>query len=169
VRIRRFVIIVTYLFLAAVGRADEALTFERHIRPILKAHCFDCHGTTAEVEGQLDLRLRRLILAGGESGPAIEPGSIDSSLLLQRIRDGEMPPGDKKMSPEEMATIEKWIAAGAVTVREEPAQLDAGLSITPEEREFWSFQPLARPTVPAFDRTRRLRTPIDAFLLAKLQ
>jgi len=169
VRIRRSVIIASYLSLAAVGRADEALTFERHIRPLLKAHCFDCHGAASEVEGQLDLRLRRLMLEGGESGPAIEPGNTESSLLLQRIRDGEMPPGDKKMSPEEMATIEKWVAAGAVTAREEPAQLDAGLSITPEEREFWSFQPLVRPPLPELDQSKRLRTPIDAFLLAKLQ
>jgi hypothetical protein len=155
--------------LAAVGRADETLTFERHIRPILKAHCFDCHGATAELEGEIDLRLRRFMLAGGESGPAIEPGNPDSSLLIERIREGEMPPGDKKMSPEELATIEKWIAAGAVTARDEPEQLDAGLGIMPEEREFWSFQPLKRPAVPDLEQSDRGRTPIDAFILAKLQ
>ncbi|MEC8410557.1 MAG: c-type cytochrome domain-containing protein, partial [Planctomycetota bacterium] len=45
------------------------LSFEKDIRPILKAHCFHCHGEQGETEGDLDLRLRRLILSGGESGP----------------------------------------------------------------------------------------------------
>jgi len=155
--------------LAEVGQADEPLTFERHIRPILKVHCFDCHGANSELEGELDLRLRRFMFAGGESGPAIDPGNPAASLLLQRIREGEMPPGDKKMSPEEATTIEKWIAAGAITARDEPEQLDPGLGITPEEREFWSFQPLQRPAVPKIEHTDRVRTPIDAFILAKLQ
>ena len=109
------------------------------------------------------------MVAGGETGPAIEPGNPDESLLLQRIRDGEMPPGDKKMSAEELTVIEKWVAAGAATARDEPEKLDAGLGITPEEREFWSFQPLKRPAIPELNNTDRVRTPIDAFIAAKLQ
>ena len=59
----------------AIG-ADSAdqLTLERDIRPILKEHCFDCHGATEEVEAGLDLRLVRFMISGGESGPAISPG-----------------------------------------------------------------------------------------------
>ncbi|HEY2952017.1 MAG TPA: c-type cytochrome domain-containing protein, partial [Verrucomicrobiae bacterium] len=49
------------------------LTFEEHIRPIFKANCFDCHGEGEKLKGELDLRLRRLTLKGGESGPAIVP------------------------------------------------------------------------------------------------
>ena len=72
--------------------ADDALTFERDVRPILKAHCFQCHGESGEREGELDLRLRRLMATGGENGPAIVPGKPDDSLLVKRIRSGEMPP-----------------------------------------------------------------------------
>ena len=50
--------------------AVTTLTYEQHIRPILKTHCFQCHGEEDHREGKLDLRLRRLIIAGGESGPA---------------------------------------------------------------------------------------------------
>ena len=67
--------------------------------------------------------------------------------------------------------IERWIAAGARTLRDEPESLPPGIDITPEERAYWAFQPIRRPdppTVVAEDRTR-VRTPIDAFLLAKLR
>ncbi|NOZ39537.1 MAG: DUF1549 domain-containing protein [Planctomycetes bacterium] len=162
-------IVAMVLSLQIVAEGDETLTFERHIRPLLKVHCLDCHGATAEVEGGLDLRQRRRMVAGGESGAAIAPGEPETSLLIERIRKGEMPPGDKKMAAQEIATLEKWVAAGAVTAREEPEILDEGLRITPEEREFWSFQPIQRPALPELADYRRVRTPIDTFVLAKLQ
>ena len=162
-------LVVALLPFAFTAYGNEPLTFERHIRPILKIHCLDCHGATAEVEGQLDLRLRRFMVAGGDSGPAIEPGDPEASFLIERIRAGEMPPGDKKVSPAELATLERWIAEGAPTAREEPEKLDPGLAITPEEREFWSFQPLRRPEVPQVVAADRVRTPIDAFILARLE
>ncbi len=65
--------------------AEPVLTFEADVRPILKAHCFQCHGEAGEKEGGLDLRLRRLMVAGGDSGPAIEPSKPDASLLLRRV------------------------------------------------------------------------------------
>src|SRR5690606_13251373 len=85
------------------------------------------------------------------------------------IRGGEMPPGDAKVTPEEIATIEQWIAEGARTLRPEPESLPPGLGITPEERDFWSFHPITRPAVPVYLPHDRVRTPIDAFLLTKLR
>ncbi len=145
------------------------LTLEKDIRPILRAHCFDCHGAGAEMKGDLDLRLRRLMLEGGDSGAAIAPGKPQESLLLARIREGEMPPGDAKLSAEELATLERWIASGAKTARPEPEELGQGLGVTLEERAFWSFQPIDRPEIPAFDNEARVRTPIDALLLAEMR
>ena len=161
----------------------EELTFEAHVRPILKAHCFDCHGAEEEPKGKLDLRLARLMKRGGESGPAIEPGMPDASLLLQRIKAGEMPPGATKVSAREIETLTKWIAGGAKTAREEPAEIGKGLGITDEERSFWAFQPVKRPAVPISnlksqisnlksqisDLKSEVRSPIDLFILAKLQ
>src|SRR5438067_2784504 len=88
---------------------DSALTFEKHVRPILKANCFDCHGEGEKLKGGLDLRLRRLLVQGGKSGPALVPGQRDESLLFERISKGEMPPGKKKLTKEELAVIGRWI------------------------------------------------------------
>lgn len=149
--------------------ADDARpTFEKDVRPIFRAHCFDCHGATDHREGGLDLRLVRFMQRGGESGPALVTGSPEQSYLLHRIQNGEMPPGGTKVTPAELKVIEQWIAAGAPTARPEPETLDAGLGITPEERSFWSFQPIRRPAVSdpgTFSSEARVRTPIDALIL----
>lgn len=144
-------------------------TFERHIRPILRAHCLDCHGAVeADIEGSLDLRLVRLMQTGGDSGPAIVPGKPDQSYLLHRVQSGEMPPGEGKLSDEELQTLERWIAAGAPTARPEPESIGPGVPILPEEREWWAFQPIERPQVPEFPPEARVRTPVDALLLQKM-
>src|SRR5579885_1752725 len=165
-------VVAVSLGLAACVRADDGppTTFERHVRPILKAYCLDCHGGGAKLEGKLDLRLARTARQGGEQGPALVPGKPEESLLLDRVREGEMPPGEKKVPPAQVAIIERWIAQGARTLRDEPASLPPGIDITPEERAFWAFQPVQRrepPAVAAEDRPR-VRTPLDAFLLAEL-
>src|SRR5262245_33014907 len=92
-----------------------ALTFEVDVRPILRTHCFGCHGATSEKKGGLDLRLVRSQVAGGDSGPAIAPNDPDASYLVERIRSGEMPPSGEKLSPREIETVVRWIAGGAKT------------------------------------------------------
>lgn len=144
------------------------LTFEKDIRPILKAHCFDCHGEGEELKGGLDLRLRRLMLGGGDDGPALVPGNPQGSLLFTKVQSGEMPKRDKKLAPDEVALIERWIATGAMTARPEPTEIGPGSGITEEERNFWSFQPIRQPIVPRTDPDDRVRTPIDAFLASAL-
>jgi len=149
----------------AVGRGED-VTFEQHIRPILKANCFHCHGESDELKGKLDVRLARLILKGGETGPAIATGKPAESLLLAKVKSGEMPEGEKKLRPEQIDLIEKWIVGGAKTLRPEPDD-PAQLVFTEEERNFWSFQPVVRSAVPLIQATE-VRTPIDLFLLQKL-
>ncbi len=154
---------------SAEPRADE-LTFERHIWPILKAHCLDCHGALADdLKGQLDLRQKRRMEAGGESGAALVPGDAEASLLWQRVRDGEMPPGDHRMPDDQQQVLRAWIDAGARTARPEPEQIPPGLAIMDEERSFWAFQPVRRVATPRRDSSQRARTPIDSLLLGPLQ
>jgi mono/diheme cytochrome c family protein len=155
--------------IAAVAADKPTLTFERDIRPIFKTNCFQCHGETGEKEGSLDLRLQRFAAAGGDSGPALVPGKADESLLVARIRAGEMPPGKHKLSADEIEKIARWIDAGAKTARPEPATLEDSLPITAEDRAFWAFQPIAHPEPPKVKQATRVRTPIDAFLLAELE
>ena len=153
--------------IADEGKAD--LTYETHIRPIFREHCFDCHGAVEKLNGGLDLRLVRFLVKGGESGAAIVPGKIEQSYLVERIRAGEMPPGEARLSAKDIKTIERWIASGAKTNRPEPKTLTPGLGITLEERSFWSFQPIASVVVPKFSAADRVRTPIDGLILAALR
>jgi len=153
----------------AIASAAEPVTFEKHVRPILKTHCFLCHGEAGVTKGKLDLRLRRWLVRGGESGPAIVAGRPTESYLLDRISLGEMPPGDKGLSAEEIAVIRQWITAGAVTTRPEPKTIEGGHYLSEEDRNFWSFQLVRRPTIPAVRNSHQVRTPIDAFLLKRLE
>ena len=146
--------------------AGEALTYEQHIRPIFRAHCFDCHGASEDLKGSLDLRQVRLMKKGGESGPALDLDHPGDSYLLERIRSGEMPPGEHAVPKEEIQTIARWITSGAITARPEPEQIGPGLGITVEERSFWAFQPIARPEIlPAEQTNPRVRNPIDVLVL----
>jgi mono/diheme cytochrome c family protein len=167
-------LVVLLIFLCArvmaAEPASEPVTFEGHIRPLLKAHCFRCHGGEEEAKGGLDVRLRRLMAEGGDSGAAIVPGQKDESLIYQRIANGEMPPVDLKLTAEQVALVGRWIDAGAPTARSEPEKLDPGVEITPEERSFWSFRPLPREfSIPSTQTEDRARTPIDAFLVEALR
>lgn len=154
---------------AVAGDKPAALTFERDIRPIFKANCFQCHGETGVKEGNLDLRLQRFAAAGGDSGPAIVAGNSEDSYLVGRIRSGEMPPGKHKLTAEEIERVARWIAQGAKTARPEPETLEDSLPITDEDRAFWAYQPIADPEPPQVKHPERVRTPIDAFLLARLE
>ncbi|MFO0918352.1 MAG: PSD1 and planctomycete cytochrome C domain-containing protein [Planctomycetaceae bacterium] len=152
--------------LAADAAADPV--FETHVRPILKANCFHCHGDEEAVEGKLDLRLARLMIQGGDSGPALVIGQPEQSLLLQRIVAGEMPPGEKKLTSPQIDILRRWVASGAKTARPEPDTVPVG-DFTDEERNFWSFQPIQKPPLPEVKSPQSSRSEVDRFLLAKLE
>ncbi len=162
-------LLFVWLALAARAAGADALTYERDVRPIFKAHCFQCHGEDGQRKGGLDLRLKRLAEQGGDSGAAIVPGKPDESLLIERLRSGEMPPGDKKPTAEQIETIVRWTAAGAPTARPEPAELGEAPLFTEEERGFWAFQPVRRPAIPTVAHAELVSTPVDALLLIKLE
>ena len=147
-------------------------TFERNVRPILKAHCFQCHGEAGKTEAKLDVRLKRLIEKGGEAGPAIVPGQPDQSLLLKRVESGEMPPSERKPTVAERDVLRRWIAAGAKTAAPEPEKPDENV-FTDEERNHWAFQPIVRrshiPPLPPDGVRRSFESPVDSFLRSKLE
>src|SRR3954470_13888236 len=94
-RLALFLLLFSARGVFAAG-GSGALTFEEHVRPILKAHCFECHGESAKPKAGLDLRLARLMLKGGENGPVVAAGKPDASLIIEKLDAGEMPPGKKK-------------------------------------------------------------------------
>jgi cytochrome c553 len=146
---------------ALAAAADELpLTFERHVRPLLKAHCFHCHGEDGTTEADVDLRQVRLMRATG----AIDPAQPSESALLTQLRSGAMPKGGKPLPEAEIAVIARWLEQGARTARPEPDVVPTH-EITDEERSHWAFQPVVRPDVPDVGEPH----PIDAFIGRELR
>lgn len=101
---------------AAKTSLEEARQFHSTVLPILRSQCFRCHGD--KDQGSLRLDSRAGALKGGDSErPAVVPGDPAGSELVRRIRhpdeDERMPPTGKGLKPEEIATLEAWIKAGA--------------------------------------------------------
>ena len=82
--------------------------FEKDVRPILEKNCLQCHGASAP-QAQLDLRTSESLLAGGKSGSALVPGASSKSLLVSKVISGSMPPGEGRLSDEEISLIRLWI------------------------------------------------------------
>jgi hypothetical protein len=160
-----------------IGSAPGADTrlefFEKKVRPVLVAHCYECHSADADGRGKLKAGLavdtRAGLLKGGESGASVTPGKPAESLLLSAMKhDGlEMPP-NKKLPPEVIADFEKWIADGAYDPREGEAVVKKrGMSIE-ESRKFWSFIPPRDAPLPEVRQKAWPTDPLDHFILAKL-
>lgn len=103
------------------GKQSETLTpaeiefFEKKVRPVLADNCIKCHGPKIQ-QGELRLDSRTAILKGGESGPAIVPGSPNKSELISAINyeaDGFQMPPPGKLKPEEIAALTLWVKRGA--------------------------------------------------------
>jgi mono/diheme cytochrome c family protein len=152
--------------------AEQMELFEAKIRPIFAENCYSCHSAQEKIKGGLRLDLPTAILKGGETGPAIKPGDPDSSLLIKAVRYTDahlqMPPKDKKLASEQIALLEAWVKLGAPV----PATSAAPRLLT-EVREarakHWAFQPVQKPVPPIVKKSRWVQTPVDNFILAKLE
>lgn len=160
----------------AAGTSAVAIT-ENDVLPIFQMRCVLCHGKRQQ-EGGLDLRTQAARLKGGRSGPALVPGKPEQSLLMKRILAGEMPPPKmffeyavRPPDTSEVETLGKWISAGCPPAPQEDVASGSAANplVSDEARKFWSFQPPQRPTVPTVIHQDRVRNPIDAFLLQKLE
>jgi mono/diheme cytochrome c family protein len=147
--------------------------FESKVRPVLSEHCYQCHSAKAEkLKGGLFLDTRQGVLKGGETGPAIVPGDPTKSLLITAIRYADehlrMPPENKKLSADQISNLEAWVKMGAPDPR--IAGTPASNAVSPAAvSTHWAFRPVVRPPVPAVKEKRWVQTPIDAFILAKLE
>jgi mono/diheme cytochrome c family protein len=146
----------------------ETPDYVRDIEPIFLKNCNDCHGVDVS---QQDLRLDSYVglKRGGNSGPAIVPGKSRESLLVDAITVGKeankMPPEDygDRLSAADVDLIRRWIDAGAIgpdNAVEKPKAVKSG---------HWAFQPIASVIPPTVKDSAWCRTPIDRFLLAKLE
>jgi cytochrome c553 len=171
---------VAGLYLASPAHAQDKSPnpervefFEKSVRPILAANCYECHGPDKQKAG-LRLDSRATMLSGGGSGPAMMPGNAKESLLVKAIHYNDTPkmPPKGKLSDAEIVTLSEWIRQGApwpdtgIAVR--PAA-ESGFVIRPEDREFWSFKPLGTPAVPVVENKAWPRNAVDNFILAALE
>ncbi|MDB5300952.1 MAG: hypothetical protein JWO87_2615, partial [Phycisphaerales bacterium] len=151
--------------------------FESKIRPVLSSSCYKCHSANSEkLRGHLQLDSREGMLKGGDSGPAIVPGDPDKSLLVKAIHredpDMAMPPKEK-LSDTAVADLSSWIRRGAPWPAEAAPKSVAparpAMDFDKARREHWAFQPLHGVTAPEVKDKAWAKSPIDAFVLQKLE
>jgi cytochrome c553 len=144
--------------------------FEQKIRPILVAHCYECHAETSKVvQANLYLDTREGMRRGGDSGPAIVPGKGGDSLLLEAIQFTglEMPPKGK-LPDAVIADFERWIEMGAPDPRDGKAPTVRTIDVE-AGRKFWAYQPPRHTAVPEVRDRAWPRTDVDRFILHRLE
>src|SRR5205823_2665936 len=146
--------------------------FEERVRPVLADRCFPCHGPEKQ-KGGLRLDSSAALLKGGGRGPAVVPGKPDESLLVSAVRHGEalkMPP-KAKLPPQEVADLAAWVKTGAPWPDAAGVRPDGGdrSAVSDEDRRFWAFQKPVAVRPPAVKDAAWVKSPIDRFILAKLE
>ena len=144
-----------YILSNAKLKLSSKIDFNREIRPILSEHCFACHGLD-DPQGGLRLDFSEFAYKGGKSGfPAIVPGDLEESEIIQRVvstdMDERMPPKGDALKPDQIEILRNWITFGA------------------EYSIHWAYVVPERPQLPKVNSKRFVQTPIDTFILSKLE
>jgi hypothetical protein len=152
-------------------QADETF-FRDQVEPILRQRCYECHSHAGKIKGGLVLDSRSGWEAGGDSGPALIPGAVEKSRLIEAVRyanpDIEMPP-KAKLPAAEIAVLEQWVARGAPDPRESAAvAAKPGVDIE-AGRQHWAYRPVRDSAPPVLQDQAWPLTEVDGFLLAKLE
>jgi mono/diheme cytochrome c family protein len=143
--------------------------FRERVRPLLTAHCLECHGGKS-IKGDFDLSTREKLLESGYvAATAAESYLVE---LIEHRSEPAMPFKRPRLADESIALIRQWIDLGAPYDRPlvegtGEATAAAELVVTDEDRQFWSFRPLARVAPPGLADDHWSRTPVDRFLLAR--
>ncbi|MCP5541035.1 MAG: PSD1 domain-containing protein [Akkermansiaceae bacterium] len=175
---RRIAFAITFLAFGASTAAqaadasDDIAFFESKIRPLLVSRCYQCHSKGEKMKGELLLDSRNGWMIGGTLGPAIVPGDLDKSLLVEAVRyrdeDLAMPPKGR-LPDHEIALLEEWVRRGAPDPRiDESVKAKEGIDIE-AGRQFWSFRPIEKSAPPAVKNADWPRRDSDRFVLAKLE
>lgn len=157
---------------AEIAAADLEF-FEAKVRPVLVEHCYKCHSRDADkVKGGLLLDSREGLLHGGNTGDAVVPGDPEASLLIHAVRysdeDLQMPPKNRKLSDEQIDDLTKWVQMGAPDPRSRVAS-GSSPKYGGFGKQHWAFQPVTKPPIPEVRDSDWCQSPIDRFVLAKLE
>ncbi len=150
--------LAAFLILSPLALGQTKIDFQKDIRPILSDNCFHCHGPDSKTRmAGLRLDQKDAVLEVRKRGAAIVPGKPAESLLFQRIAETNparrMPPeyAHKSLNPQQVATIKKWVEAGAPW------------------KEHWAYTAPVKPAPPAVKTLNWAKNPIDRFILARLE
>ncbi|MDE0890227.1 MAG: DUF1553 domain-containing protein [Phycisphaerales bacterium] len=171
--------VATCLSPIAVAQHEDAVQrsrfFETQAWPIIERECLRCHGAEGKPKGGLRLDSREAMLRGGDRGPAFDETNPAQSLILEMVSwksdEYAMPPTGQ-LPEAELAIIAEWILEGgtwADGVGADPGDASLEDMEIPLGGNWWAWQPLERPTIPAVSDQGWIRNPIDAFVLAKLE
>jgi hypothetical protein len=158
---------------AATDPTPEGVEFfEKKIRPLLVENCHECHSAAHKVRGKLLLDSRVGALKGGETAPAVVPGEPEKSLLLKAVGyedpDLRMPPRGK-LTQQQIADLAAWVKMGAPWPEGGGPAVVAKTFDLKERAKHWSLQPIRKPPLPAVSNPGWCRSPVDFFVLAKLE
>ena len=150
--------------------------FESKVRPLLAERCYKCHSHKAKkLKGDLYLDSRKGLLHGGDNGPAVKPGDLAGSLLIDAIRyrdpDLQMPP-KTKLSEREIEILERWVELGAPWPEEEEPKgsvAEKKFDMDGRKASHWSWQAVSKPSLPVVKDAKWGELPIDRFILEKLE
>ncbi|MGV3774058.1 MAG: PSD1 and planctomycete cytochrome C domain-containing protein, partial [Verrucomicrobiales bacterium] len=164
---RFFPLITIACSLGVSNVALAEVNYSADVKPILKEHCWKCHGPSQQ-KGTLRLDTAAAAIKGGSLGAAILPGKADKSILLQAVEGihpelQRMPFKKEPLSATEIETLRSWINEGATAPMDEaPAEAD------PDDLH-WSFKPITHPALPEVQHKEWVRNVIDYFILARLE
>ncbi|MDB4561371.1 PSD1 and planctomycete cytochrome C domain-containing protein [bacterium] len=150
---------------------EQAAFFEKNIRPVLVAECYECHSSSSKsVKGGLLIDTRDDIRRGGHSGHGVVPGELAESLVIEAmLHDGlEMPP-EKKLDASVIANFKKWIQMGAFDPRDGKSNRVRDEVDLRQAREFWSFKFVEAVGIPSVSQRQWVKNDIDNFILSRLE
>ena len=148
--------------------------FESKIRPVFASQCFACHNAKMKTAG-LDLSSAAGLRQGATSGPVISKDDLQKSRLLEVLSyqgATKMPPMGK-LPDAQISDIAAWVKLGATWPETAAATVEPKKSgkyeFTAEQRAFWAFQPVKDYAPPAVKNAAWPQSPVDNFILAKLE
>jgi len=160
---------------AQTAKKTASVSFARDVAPILSERCMQCHGREP-LMANLDLRTRSGALKGAQHGPVVVPGDAAASHLYKRILGQEQPPMPLggRLKDAEIQTLKEWIDSGAewdpsITLGNAVVSGAPVKKFTDQQKKYWAFQKVVKPNLPVVKDRAWVRTPVDSFILAKLE
>ncbi len=148
---------------APIRAADQVskINFEKHVQPILRQHCFRCHGESHE-KGGFRLSRKEAAFGTGDSEEAlIIPGNAAKSLLIARVQAADagdlMPLDGEPLAEKDIQILKTWINQGA------------NWPNSAAVAKHWAYESIVRPEIPESKNQAWVKTPVDAFVLKQLQ